>query len=102
MQTTARSQALPLDFMTNRVCFTNTRDLHEIADVPAQGVYIHGLFLEGAGWEDGKGEEEGYITESKMKDLHPLMPIANIYAVHIEQMSWTSMYHCPVFSTSLR
>lgn len=23
-----------------------------------QGVNVHGLFLEGAGWEDGKGEDE--------------------------------------------
>merc|ERR1740138_723426 len=102
MQVAARSNSLPLDFMTNRARFTNTRDLNEIPGVPAQGVYVHGLFMEGSGWEDGKGEEEGYITESKMKELHPLMPIVNIYAIHIDEMSWSCMYHCPVFSTSLR
>jgi len=102
MQVAARSNSLPLDFMTNRARFTNTRDLNEIPGVPAQGVYVHGLFMEGSGWEDGKGEEEGYITESKMKELHPVMPIVNIYAVHMDIMSWDCMYHCPVFSTSLR
>eukprot|EP00928_Gymnodinium_smaydae_P048229 TRINITY_DN3222_c2_g1_i2.p1 TRINITY_DN3222_c2_g1~~TRINITY_DN3222_c2_g1_i2.p1 ORF type:complete len:2601 (+),score=892.36 TRINITY_DN3222_c2_g1_i2:138-7940(+) len=102
MQVAARCNNLPLDFMTNRCRFWNTRDLLEITGVPARGVNVHGLFMEGAGWEDGKGDDEGYITESKMKDLHPLMPICNVYAVHIDEMDWTAMYHCPVFSTSLR
>ena len=85
-----------------RVRFYNTRDLLDISGVPPVGVNVHGLFMEGAGWEDGKGEDEGYITDSKMKDLHPYMPIANVYAVHIDDMDWNAMYHCPVFSTSLR
>lgn len=41
-----------------RCRFYNTRDLAEITGVPAQGVNVHGLYLEGAGWEDGKGEDE--------------------------------------------
>eukprot|EP00931_Biecheleriopsis_adriatica_P017411 TRINITY_DN1250_c0_g1_i8.p1 TRINITY_DN1250_c0_g1~~TRINITY_DN1250_c0_g1_i8.p1 ORF type:complete len:2173 (-),score=601.12 TRINITY_DN1250_c0_g1_i8:164-6553(-) len=102
MQVAARANSLPLDYMTNRTRFYNTRDLNEITGVPPAGVNVHGLFLEGAGWEDGKGEDEGYITESKMKDLHPYMPIANVFAVHINEMDWFAMYHCPVFITSLR
>lgn len=102
MQTTARAKQLPLDFMTNRSRFLNTRNLADINGQPAEGVYVHGLFMEGAGWEDGKGEDEGYITDSKMKDLHPIMPVCNVYSVHIDEMDWTAMYHCPVFATSMR
>lgn len=102
MQTTARAKELPLDYMTNRCKFTNTRDPAEILTQPLEGVYIHGLYMEGAGWEDGKGEDEGYITDSKMKDLHPYMPECNVYSVHIDEMDWTAMYHCPVFSTATR
>jgi len=102
MQTTARSQQLPLDYMKNRCKFSNTRDVAEIPGQPADGVYIHGLFMEGSGWEDGKGDDEGYITDSKMKDLHPAMPVCNVYSVHIDLMDWTAMYHCPVFATSTR
>jgi len=102
MQITARHNSLPLDYMTNRCRFMNTRDVGDITAQPPDGVYVHGLFMEGAGWEDGKGEDEGYMTESKMKDLHPYMPICNVYSVHIDLMDWTAMYCCPVFSTSLR
>jgi dynein heavy chain len=101
MQIAARTNSLPLDFMTNRCRFYNSRS---IADVPvaAKGVNIHGLYMEGAGWEDGKGDDEGYIQQSKMKELHPVMPYCNVFSVHIDDMDWTAMYHCPVFTTSRR
>merc|ERR550537_1684035 len=102
MQTTSRATMQPLDFMRTRCRFLNTRDHAELTGQPADGVHLHGMFMEGAGWEDGKGEDEGYITDSKMKDLHPIMPICNVYSVHIDEMDWTAMYHCPVFATSLR
>jgi dynein heavy chain len=101
MQIAARTNSLPLDYMTNRCRFYNTRSFNDVP-VAAKGVNVHGFFMEGAGWEDGKGEEEGYIAPSKMKDLHPVMPFCNVYAVHIDDMDWNAMYHCPVFSTSLR
>lgn len=102
MQVTARERNLPLDYMTNRTSFTNVRDAADITNFPMNGVHVHGLFLEGASWEEGKGDDEGYISDSKMKELHPEMPVVNVYSVHIEQMDWTSMYVCPIFATSAR
>ncbi|CAL1157217.1 unnamed protein product [Cladocopium goreaui] len=102
MQVTARSKELPLDFMTNRATFLNIMDPSDVVSHPNNGVHIHGLFLEGASWEEGKGDDEGYVSDSKMKELHPEMPVANVYSVHIEEMSWENMYRCPVFITSER
>jgi len=102
MQVTSRATMQPLDFMRNRGRFLNVRDINELQGQPAEGVHIHGMFMEGAGWEEGKGDDEGYITDSKMKDLHPSMPINNIIALHVDQMDWNAMYACPVFTTSLR
>jgi dynein heavy chain len=103
-QTTAREKSLPLDFMTNRSFFTNwmLNDLPADASTANGGVFMHGLFLEGASWEEGKGADEGYIAESRMKELRVLMPVVNTYSVHVDEMSWESMYKCPVFITSLR
>jgi dynein heavy chain len=102
MQVNARTHNLPLDFMVNRCIFTNFYEIVELSGQPSTGVYGHGLFMEGAGWEDGKGDEEGYITDSKLKDLHPHMPICNVFAVHVDEMSWDCMYRCPVYVTASR
>jgi dynein heavy chain len=103
MQVTARMHSLPLDQMTLRCTFTNWRD-PKAPDMnpPTNGVYIHGLFMEGASWEDGKGDEEGYICESKPKVLHPTMPVVNVIAVPNSEMDWANMYKCPVYVTSAR
>jgi dynein heavy chain len=102
MQVTARASSLPLDFMVNRSTFLNVRDPSDIPGQPSSGVHIHGLFLEGASWEEGKGEDEGYIFDSKMKELHPIMPVANVFSLPSDKMSWDNMYKCPVFVTAMR
>jgi len=102
MQVTARASGLPLDFMTNRTTFTNTKDPSDLVGLPQNGVHIHGLFLEGASWEEGKGDDEGYIFDSKMKELHPVMPVANVFSVQLSNMDWTNMYTCPIFVTAKR
>jgi dynein heavy chain len=103
MQVTARMHNLPLDQMTLRCTFTNWRD-PKAPDMnpPTKGVYVHGLFMEGASWEDGKGEEEGYISDPKPKILHPSMPVVNVIAVPNSEMDWNNMYKCPVYVTSAR
>jgi dynein heavy chain len=90
-QSTSRAKQLPLDFMTNRSFFTNTREVGDLpADPPLGGVFIHGTFMEGASWEEGKGTDEGYIADSKMKELRVLMPICNIYSVRVAYASVTN------------
>lgn len=43
-----------------------------------EGVYVYGLYLEGAGW-DKKSDK---LTESAMKVLYLLMPVIHIYAIN--------------------
>jgi dynein heavy chain len=57
MQVTSRQKGLALDDMTLKSDVTNTKDPHEISEVAEDGAYVHGFFLEGAGWELGRGTE---------------------------------------------
>lgn len=41
---------------------------------PREGAYIHGLFMEGARWD----AQSGIITESRLKELFPPMPVINV------------------------
>jgi len=102
MQTTARAKNLPLDFMATQTNVTMITNPEEITEYPPEGRYIHGLFLEGAGWELGRTGNDGYLTESTLKDIHPKLPIVNVVAVPIENKITEAMYNCPVYVTSMR
>jgi len=57
------------------------RGPEEVVTYAENGYYIHGLYLEGCAWEMGGGGNEGYITEAKLKELHPKLPVVNVIAV---------------------
>jgi len=63
MQVTARAALLPLDDMCLVTCVLNTKDKSEFPEFAEQGAYVNGFFLEGAGWEVGRGGEQGYLTD---------------------------------------
>jgi dynein heavy chain len=63
MQVTARNAGLPLDNMCLQTEVLNTEDKAEYPEFAEAGAYVNGFFLEGAGWELGRGGEQGYLTE---------------------------------------
>lgn len=101
LQVSARSENLPLDDMCLRWIVTSIQNPKEVQGPPESGVYIHGLLLEGAAWEDGKGNE-GNIVESRPKELFCPLPVINVFAMPAKQFSWEHMYECPVYVTSHR
>lgn len=100
MQLTARQKGLPLDSMVLDTEVTHFRDHSEIISNPEQGVYIHGLFLEGASWE--MAENDGYLVEQKQKELHPRLPVIRVVALTKEELDMTDKYKCPVYYTTQR
>jgi hypothetical protein len=49
--------------MTIMTEILNTKEKTEFPEFAADGAYIYGFFLEGAGWELGRGGEQGYLTD---------------------------------------
>lgn len=47
-----------------------------------EGVYVYGLFLDGAGWD----KRNAKVIESAPKVLNVLMPIIHIYAINTNEM----------------
>lgn len=60
---TARAAGLPLDDMCLVTEVTNSKEKADYPEFADNGAYIYGFFLEGAGWELGRGGEQGYLTE---------------------------------------
>ena len=74
----------------------------EVPGYAENGFYVHGLYLEGAGWELGGGGADGYLTEAKLKDLHPKLPVVNVISVLKKDRKIVGQYQCPTYVTSLR
>ena len=59
----------------------------------AKGVYIHGLFIEGASLD----QRTGKLVESKPKVLFEPMPVIFIYAMNTTAGRDAKLYECPIY-----
>ncbi|XP_011871302.1 PREDICTED: dynein heavy chain 8, axonemal [Vollenhovia emeryi] len=70
----------------------------EIKTPPSEGVYVYGLFLEGAGWD----RRNSRLCESANKVLYVLMPVVHIFALHNAPDKSPKLYQCPVYKKPQR
>ncbi|KAL5021561.1 hypothetical protein ScPMuIL_000716 [Solemya velum] len=77
-----------------------TRHLKDDITVPpTEGVYVYGLFLEGAGW-DRRGNK---LVEPRPKVLFEPMPVIHIYAINSKDYTEnTKLYSCPIYKKPRR
>lgn len=76
-----------------------TRNMKDdITSPPAEGVYVYGLYLEGAGW-DKRGAK---LIESKPKVLFEMMPVIHIFAINSTGSKDPRMYYCPIYKKPRR
>ncbi|CAM4590230.1 unnamed protein product [Lepidochelys kempii] len=69
----------------------------DITTPPPEGVYVYGLYLEGAGWD----RRNLKIIESKPKVLFEMMPVIRIYAENNTSKD-PRLYSCPIYKKPLR
>ncbi|XP_005386179.1 PREDICTED: dynein heavy chain 5, axonemal isoform X1 [Chinchilla lanigera] len=69
----------------------------DISAPPSEGVYVYGLYLEGAGWD----KRNMRLTESKPKVLFELMPVIRIYAEN-STLKDPRFYSCPIYKKPVR
>lgn len=60
---------------------TEHLDLRRLKMPPSEGVYIHGLYLEGCSWD----KKDGKLVESHPKELYTPMPVILVTAVTSKQ-----------------
>ncbi|XP_038653360.1 dynein heavy chain 11, axonemal-like isoform X2 [Scyliorhinus canicula] len=97
MQSIARKNEWPLDKMCLSVDVTK-KTKEDYGHPPREGAYIHGLFLEGARWDI----QSGIITEARLKDLTPSMPVIFVRATPADRQEIKNIYECPVYKTKTR
>ena len=102
MQVTSREFTQPLDYMCLQTNVTNYLSPEEVPGSPEAGAYIHGFFIDGASWELGRDNEQGYLTDMKPKELTPPMPVINVVSVDLKDKKTLGYYTCPTYVTTMR
>lgn len=75
-----------------------TQAVSEIGDKPDVGCYIHGLFLEGARWDNKIGQ----LTESRPKELYTEMAVIWLIPTPNRQPPACGVYVCPIYKILTR
>ncbi|KAJ8938536.1 hypothetical protein NQ318_016906 [Aromia moschata] len=70
----------------------------EINNGPSEGVYVHGLFLDGSGWD----KKQARLAESINKVLYTMIPVVHVYAIYATNPVLTTIYVCPVYKKKRR
>jgi dynein heavy chain len=65
----------------------------DINSPPSEGVYIHGLFIEGAGWD----RKNIRLQESLPKQIYQSMPVIHVSATNSTDDTDPKLYVCPVY-----
>uniref|UniRef100_A0AAG5D7L6 AAA+ ATPase domain-containing protein n=1 Tax=Anopheles atroparvus TaxID=41427 RepID=A0AAG5D7L6_ANOAO len=65
---------------------------------PPEGVYVYGLFLDGAGWD----RRHVRLQEATNKVLYSPMPVIHVYAINSTAPKDAKLYECPVYKKANR
>ncbi|KAM3605484.1 uncharacterized protein V6R79_026173 [Siganus canaliculatus] len=97
MQSLARKNEWPLDKVNLTVDVT--KKFKEEFNQPArEGAYVYGLYMEGARWDI----QAGVISEARLKELTPAMPVISVRAVPNDRQETRNIYECPLYKTKIR
>ncbi|XP_060776773.1 dynein axonemal heavy chain 5-like [Neoarius graeffei] len=69
----------------------------DITEPPKEGVYIYGLYLDGAGWD----RRNCRLTDSKPKVLFEIIPVIRMYAEN-NVVKDPRFYSCPIYKKPVR
>ncbi|GAB1610879.1 dynein axonemal heavy chain 5 [Argonauta hians] len=65
----------------------------DINSAPQEGVYIYGLFLDGAAWD----KRNCRLIEQTPKVLNVNLPVVHVFAINTERPKSMDIYECPVY-----
>nr|XP_054750956.1 dynein axonemal heavy chain 3-like isoform X12 [Lytechinus pictus] len=96
MQNFARRYKIPIDQLL--LDFEVMKKENSMDSKPGDGVYVTGLFIEGARWD----RPTHVLAESQPKILYDTLPVIWIKPIEKSNVKNTQSYSCPVYKTSVR
>lgn len=78
---------------------TKLSDYGAVREGPSEGVYIHGLFLEGCSWN---AKEGGKLVDAQHKKLFASLPVMHVTAVQARDKKRTGFFEAPCYRVRRR
>jgi len=97
-QNYARKHNIAIDEVVFDFLFPFENENERVTEYPADGVYIRGLYMEGARWD----VETQMLAESEPKVLYTKAPIIWLKPCRRSELSEFSHYVCPCYRTASR
>lgn len=85
-------------FLLSSLLQVMVKSVSEITDKPNMGCYIHGLFLEGARWDN----EARQLIQSRSKELYTEMAVIWLIPKPERKPPTSGVYVCPIYKTLTR
>ncbi|CAE7211449.1 DNAH6 [Symbiodinium sp. KB8] len=97
LQGHSRKELIPVDQLSFEFVMQDTADPQELEGAPAEGIYIHGLFMDGAAWSF----EDMVIDDQEFGTMFVKSPVINFIPWKDKKPN-SEKYRCPIYKTSIR
>merc|ERR1712139_610420 len=97
LQNHARKNGIAIDRLSFQFVILEIVLVEEVEEHPDAGVFINGIFLEGAMWDRAKAS----LQSSMPKELYSEMPIMH-FVPTLDKEEATGVYQCPVYKVLAR
>ena len=98
LQVAARQNGVSIDSLSYETPVLTTGDKASLPGHPKDGVYVSGIFLEGATWNFSGG----FLEDSRPMELLSNMPILHFKPVEGKKKAMKGFYTCPVYMYPVR
>lgn len=98
LQMTARKNSIPIDTLAFEYTVMAGVGEKDIQQPPKEGVYVKGIFLEGAGWDSDRGQ----LCEPEPMRLIEAMPIIHFKPAEVKKKGSKGVYQAPLYMYPVR
>lgn len=98
MQNAARRKGIAIDRLTFDYKWVDHIEVEDVKEKPESGIYIHGMFIEGAKWYTDTHE----ISQPLPKELYSGLPILHLIPTEDRVKPEHGLYNCPLYRVTSR